>query len=74
MRYRSESLKQQMTDIQNLLQNLTALQLNGYACAHHHRIHEIVVKGEDGVWRAFEEFPQTVQDFVTLDRELAIGH
>lgn len=71
---RCEALQQQMMDVQGLLQNLTSLQLNSYVCAHHHRIHQIVVKGENGVWAASEKFPRTMLDLVTLDCESAVGH
>ena len=57
-----------MIDVEALLQNLISLQLNSHVCANHHRIRQIVVKGENGAWTASRRFPRTVLDFVTLTR------
>jgi len=64
---KDQALHQQMTNIQGLLQNLTALQFNSHVYANHHHIYPIVAKIEDGSWVVCKQFPRTVADFVSLN-------
>ena len=56
-----------LQDIQAMLHNLISLRMNGCVYANHHCVKKILMKTDDGVWMASSRFPETVQDFVTLN-------